>query len=128
VTTGPSTLRPSPRACVLALDTDDEENRMKCPKDTDVTLLMTSRDGIEIDYCPECRGVWLDRGELDKLIERADRDDDDDDRRRDRDDDRWRVEGSRGRDDDRYDERDPKYAKKNKRKSFFSEIFEMGGD
>jgi Zn-finger nucleic acid-binding protein len=98
--------------------------RMKCPKDTDVTLLMTSRSGIEIDYCPECRGVWLDRGELDKLIERADRDDDDDDRDDRRDDDRWRVEGSRGRDEVRY-EYDPKYAKKKKRRSFFSDLFEM---
>jgi Zn-finger nucleic acid-binding protein len=34
-------------------------------------LLMADRQGIEIDYCPTCRGVWLDRGELDKLIERA---------------------------------------------------------
>ena len=44
---------------------------MKCPNDGS-TLLMTSRDSVEIDYCPQCRGVWLDRGELDKLIERAD--------------------------------------------------------
>jgi uncharacterized protein len=43
---------------------------MKCPVD-DAELLMTDRQGIEIDYCPKCRGVWLDRGELDKLIERA---------------------------------------------------------
>jgi len=43
---------------------------MKCPNDN-TTLQMTTRDGIEIDYCPECRGVWLDRGELDKLIERS---------------------------------------------------------
>ncbi len=42
---------------------------MKCPIDG-ATLLMTNRNGIEIDYCPECRGVWLDRGELDKIIER----------------------------------------------------------
>lgn len=34
-------------------------------------LLISERSGIEIDYCPKCRGVWLDRGELDKLIERA---------------------------------------------------------
>lgn len=40
---------------------------MKCPNDN-ATLLITERKGIEIDYCPECRGVWLDRGELDKLI------------------------------------------------------------
>ena len=44
---------------------------MKCPNCSDATLVMTDRQGIEIDYCPQCRGVWLDRGELDKLIERA---------------------------------------------------------
>lgn len=44
---------------------------MRCPHCPDATLLMTDRQGIEIDYCPTCRGVWLDRGELDKLIERA---------------------------------------------------------
>ncbi|AFT85695.1 TFIIB-type zinc ribbon-containing protein [Paraburkholderia phenoliruptrix] len=41
---------------------------MKCPVCTTPDLLMTERRSIEIDYCPECRGVWLDRGELDKLI------------------------------------------------------------
>ena len=44
---------------------------MKCPVCTDITLTLSERQGIEIDYCPQCRGVWLDRGELDKLIERA---------------------------------------------------------
>jgi Zn-finger nucleic acid-binding protein len=44
---------------------------MKCPTCPDAALLMTDRQGVEIDYCPQCRGVWLDRGELDKLIERA---------------------------------------------------------
>ena len=43
---------------------------MKCPTDS-ATLVMSERSGIEIDYCPECRGVWLDRGELDKIIDRA---------------------------------------------------------
>ena len=43
---------------------------MKCPNDQAV-LVMSERHGIEIDYCPECRGVWLDRGELDKIIDRA---------------------------------------------------------
>jgi Zn-finger nucleic acid-binding protein len=43
---------------------------MKCPTDS-ATLVMSERSGVEIDYCPECRGVWLDRGELDKIIERA---------------------------------------------------------
>ena len=44
---------------------------MKCPVCPDMNLLMTERLGIEIDYCPQCRGVWLDRGELDKIIERS---------------------------------------------------------
>lgn len=43
---------------------------MLCPVDGE-TLKMSERSGIEIDYCPKCRGVWLDRGELDKIIERA---------------------------------------------------------
>lgn len=43
---------------------------MKCPTCTDPDLVMTERQGVEIDYCPKCRGVWLDRGELDKIIER----------------------------------------------------------
>ncbi len=43
---------------------------MKCPNDG-ATLVMSERSGVEIDYCPECRGVWLDRGELDKIIDRA---------------------------------------------------------
>ena len=42
---------------------------MTCPVDG-ATLVMSERSGIEIDYCPTCRGVWLDRGELDKIIER----------------------------------------------------------
>lgn len=46
------------------------DGRMKCPNDQAV-LVMSERHGIEIDYCPECRGVWLDRGELDKIIDRA---------------------------------------------------------
>lgn len=44
---------------------------MKCPVCTTVNLVMSERQGVEIDYCPECRGVWLDRGELDKIIERS---------------------------------------------------------
>jgi Zn-finger nucleic acid-binding protein len=44
---------------------------MKCPVCPDSNLLMTERQSVEIDYCPQCRGVWLDRGELDKLIERS---------------------------------------------------------
>ncbi len=44
--------------------------KMKCPV-CEVSLSMSDRQGIEIDFCPECRGVWLDRGELDKIIERS---------------------------------------------------------
>ena len=44
---------------------------MNCPVCTDERLVMADRQGIEIDYCPRCRGVWLDRGELDKLIDKA---------------------------------------------------------
>lgn len=43
---------------------------MKCPVD-DAVLVMSERSGVEIDYCPTCRGVWLDRGELDKILDRV---------------------------------------------------------
>lgn len=45
---------------------------MNCPVDGR-ELQITYRDGIELDYCPQCRGIWFDRGELDKVIERSDR-------------------------------------------------------
>jgi Zn-finger nucleic acid-binding protein len=44
---------------------------MKCPVCSDATLVMSDRQGVEIDYCPQCRGVWLDRGELDKILDRS---------------------------------------------------------
>jgi uncharacterized protein len=44
--------------------------KMRGPVDNS-ELVMSDRQGIEIDYCPKCRGVWLDRGELDKIIERS---------------------------------------------------------
>ena len=44
---------------------------MNCPRCANVNLTMSERSGVEIDYCPECRGVWLDRGELDKILERS---------------------------------------------------------
>ncbi len=79
---------------------------MKCPIDG-ATLVISDRSGVEIDYCPECRGVWLDRGELDKIIERS--------------------AGAGGghdrapeRRDDRYQERPRK-----KRESFLSELFDF---
>lgn len=59
---------------------------MKCPTCATPDLVMADKNGVEIDYCPQCRGVWLDRGELDKIVARSqslqsqghDRDDDDD--------------------------------------------------
>ncbi len=98
---------------------------MNCPVDNEV-LQMSERSGVEVDYCPRCRGVWLDRGELDKILERAEqefrprgRDDDDDD---DRDDDRRRYDS-----DDRRDTyRGPERPHKKRRKNFLSEMLEFG--
>jgi uncharacterized protein len=81
---------------------------MKCPVDA-TTLLMSERQGVEIDYCPQCRGVWLDRGELDNLIRRADDDRDDDGDRRPR--------------EDRRDSYPPMKTKK--KKGWLSEMFEF---
>jgi uncharacterized protein len=54
------------------MEATNEEATMKCPQDGSA-LMMSERSGVEIDYCPECRGVWLDRGELDKILERSER-------------------------------------------------------
>lgn len=87
---------------------------MKCPV-CDINLSMSNREGIEIDFCPQCRGVWLDRGELDKIIERSlpsnsktRRDDDD-----------WD-------DDDDDVRRGPFPKKRNKRSSLLGELFDFG--
>lgn len=109
---------------------------MRCPV-CDVPLSISSREGVEIDFCPQCRGVWLDRGELDKVIERAaaspelagrgggsyrderPRYDDYDDRRRHYDDD----DRHRGHyDDDRRHGSDPR---KRKRRSFLDDLFDF---
>ena len=44
---------------------------MNCPHCPNTTLVLSERQNVEIDYCPQCRGIWLDRGELDKLLEKA---------------------------------------------------------
>ncbi|MFM8304196.1 MAG: zf-TFIIB domain-containing protein [Actinomycetota bacterium] len=88
---------------------------MKCPVD-DHALVMSERQGIEIDYCPSCRGVWLDRGELDKIIERSAGDEPRRNDRGDRDDDRRRYDDDRSR-----------FGRKKKKESFLSELFEFGG-
>ena len=86
---------------------------MNCPQ-CNIALVMSERQGVEIDYCPQCRGVWLDRGELDKIVQRSDRDDDDDDRRSG-------FSTEPRRDYDRGREHDYKYHKK---KSFWHELFD----
>ena len=102
---------------------------MNCPVDNEL-LQMTDRSGVEVDYCPRCRGVWLDRGELDKILERAERE--------------FRPPvATRDDDYDRDDDRRPDYARsapygddyrgagrpyKKKKKSFLSEMFEFGDD
>ena len=85
---------------------------MKCPIDG-ATLVISDRSGVEIDYCPECRGVWLDRGELDKIIERS-------------------AAAApppppqqHYGDDNHYDDRYDKRPKRKKRESFLSELFDF---
>jgi Zn-finger nucleic acid-binding protein len=80
---------------------------MKCPLDQ-TTLVMTERQGIEIDYCPTCRGVWLDRGELDKLIASGEKNQ------------TTHQQRPVYSDDDHY-----KYKKKHKRESFLGDLFDF---
>lgn len=89
---------------------------MKCPIDG-TELLMTHRANVEIDYCPECRGVWLDRGELDKIIERSYQQENPAPRPEER----YREEEHRSYDDDAH-YRSPK---KSKRKSFLDDLFDF---
>ncbi len=105
---------------------------MQCPNDG-TNLVMSERQGIEIDYCPTCRGVWLDRGELDKIVERMttfsggrERDDDDryDDRRGyDRDVSRAPHSDEEYRGSERYGA-GTGYPRK-KRKNFLGELFDI---
>jgi Zn-finger nucleic acid-binding protein len=86
---------------------------MNCPNDG-AELRMAERQGVEIDYCPQCRGVWLDRGELDKIIERAD----------DYYDQPSRSESQRRDEDSRRPERSQS-SHKRKPKNLLSELFDM---
>ena len=84
---------------------------MLCPA-CQVDLQMTERQGVEIDYCPKCRGVWLDRGELDKIIERA----------------AAEVPAAPtaryAPDDKRYGHDDRRYDEKRKKRGFLGELFD----
>lgn len=92
---------------------------MNCPVCKESSLVIPERQGVEIDYCPKCRGVWLDRGELDKIIERSGE--------------VFYNDRSESFDDKRYDEKkyyndkkyDDDYYKKNKRKSFLNDLFDF---
>ena len=97
---------------------------MKCPVCKDVTLLMSERKGVEIDYCPECRGIWLDRGELDKLIEKEENYNKE----------HYTENYSHNKQnsyEEEYRDKDykkDKYPQKRKRESFMGEIFDIFGD
>jgi len=93
---------------------------MKCPTCDSMDLMMTERSGIEIDYCPTCRGVWLDRGELDKIIERN-RDSQTEVRR---DETRPRPEVSWGSGDHHRRDDDHRHGKHYRKKSFLEELFD----
>lgn len=78
---------------------------MKCPIDG-TQLVMSDRSGVEIDYCPQCRGVWLDRGELDKIIERS-------------------APAAPQQPPPRQEYREDKYYKKKKRGGFLEDLFDF---
>ncbi len=88
---------------------------MKCPT-CNVDLALSDKQGIEIDYCPKCRGIWLDRGELDKIIERSS-EMEAGFKQKDR------TANMNYHDDDDYKYRNQGYHKK--RKSFLGELFDF---
>jgi Zn-finger nucleic acid-binding protein len=94
---------------------------MKCPID-DSPLSVSSREGVEIDFCPQCRGVWLDRGELDKIIDRAAT-------TFGATQPAYQPPADRPRPDDRYDDRpndDRRYdERKRKKRSFLDDLFDF---
>ena len=87
---------------------------MKCPTCNE-TLLISDKNGIEIDYCPSCRGIWLDRGELDKIIERSA--------------DHYSKKENYGRDYDKYGYDQQRASDHNRRpykkKSFLNDLFDF---
>lgn len=93
---------------------------MNCPACGDTRLTLAERQGVEIDYCPDCRGVWLDRGELDKIIDRvagAPLPE------------RWHPRAGGERQDDRERDRDDGRSggQRRKRESFLGDLFDFGG-
>ena len=89
---------------------------MKCPVDG-ATLQMSERNGIEIDYCQDCRGIWLDRGELDKIIERSDS--------QPRQTQMPAQDTMYRRDDRSYEQSNHQYGKRKKKESFLGDLFDF---
>lgn len=109
---------------------------MLCPI-CSVDLMMTERQGVEIDYCPKCRGVWLDRGELDKIIERsasletsARKEEYPDSRGREKDQDKIDYDENNHdsyQKDKKRNDGDGKGYPHRKRESFLGDLFDFGG-
>ncbi|WP_312790430.1 zf-TFIIB domain-containing protein [Sphingobacterium sp.] len=102
---------------------------MKCPNCNE-TLLMTERHRIEIDYCPNCRGVWLDKGELDKLLEQAANDNTGRPINTKDADNYTKYERENYQSQQKYQEKDRytdnhKYPQGRKKKSFLSDLFDF---
>jgi len=102
---------------------------MKCPNCNE-TLLMTERQRIEIDYCPNCRGIWLDKGELDKLLEQAGNDNDSSyaNNRESSNYDKYERENYQSQQhysDNRHQSDNHKYQHGRKKKSFLSDLFDF---
>jgi uncharacterized protein len=91
---------------------------MNCPVDGS-ELRMTERQGIEIDYCPQCRGIWLDRGELDKVLERSAQSTYPDERQQ-------VAPPPRDRYDDDRSYQGQEYGRKRKRGSFLEDLLDFG--
>ena len=109
---------------------------MKCPVCKDVTLLMSEKQGVEIDYCPECRGIWLDRGELEKLLEKEQSYNQnhyhhEEDYHKHHDYDHHKHYDKEYKDHKHYEDdyyKNHKYGKKKKKEGFMGEIFDIFGD
>ena len=92
---------------------------MKCPSCNE-NLLMSERNGVEIDYCPECRGVWLDRGEIDKIIDGSDRE---------RSNNKYSENDESGHDNyNNHNSNNNRSGLKKKRGGFFGDLMDFGGD
>src|SRR5690606_35820776 len=97
---------------------------MKCPNCNE-TLLMTVRQNVEIDYCPQCSGIWLDKGELDKLLEYSAQNTDVNYNRNQSFDNERRNHPQEYDRDDRYSDRDSYPQHRKKKKSFLSDLFDF---